>query len=203
MKSWLPKTSQMKLTSISVLNLCFIGMIVLITGWWIMTLFIYWKSMLGIHPGLMCQRSKGDFVTKTTIKMWHFLNGTLNRKDIDDSWQEIPRIGVEYISSKSSSRYTGIFHFGIVRPFQTIHSVGYNIKPIVMPIYRSIPFWNTSSISLVWSVCCDSLPIVARKMTWLKMGVDDQIRYIVPSSKYFKQNPIWAPSNNLYLFDHF
>ena len=90
-------------------------------------------------------------------------------------WQEIPRIAVEYISSKSSSQYTGLFHFGIVLSFQIIHLIGYNTKPIVRPIYQSIPFWNTLSVSLVWSVCCDSLPIVAQKISWLKMGNDDQI----------------------------
>jgi hypothetical protein len=37
MRSWLPKTSRMILTSISVLDLFSIGMIVLVTGWWIMT----------------------------------------------------------------------------------------------------------------------------------------------------------------------
>ena len=57
--------------------------------------------------------------------MWHFLNGTLNRKDIDVSWQEIPRVAVGYTSSQSSNRYTGIFHFGILRPFQIVYSVGY------------------------------------------------------------------------------
>jgi hypothetical protein len=41
MNSWLPKTSRMILISISVLDLCFIGMIVLITGWWFMTLSVY------------------------------------------------------------------------------------------------------------------------------------------------------------------
>ena len=34
-------------------------------------------------------------------------------------------------------------------------------------------------IFLVWSVCCDSLPIVAWNMLWLEMGVDDRIWYIV------------------------
>ncbi len=58
--------------------------------------------------------------------MWHFLNGTLNRKDIDVSWQEIPRIAVGYTSSQSSSRYTGIFNFGILFPFQIVYSVGYS-----------------------------------------------------------------------------
>ena len=41
MKSKLPRTSRTILTSIIVLDSCFIGMIVLITGWWTMTLFAY------------------------------------------------------------------------------------------------------------------------------------------------------------------
>ncbi len=57
--------------------------------------------------------------------MWRFLNGTLNRKDIDISGQEILRIAVGYPSSQSSSRYTGIFNFGILCPFQIVYSVGY------------------------------------------------------------------------------
>jgi hypothetical protein len=41
MRSWSLKTSRMILTSISVLDLFSIGMIALITGWWITTLFAY------------------------------------------------------------------------------------------------------------------------------------------------------------------
>ncbi len=74
-----------------------------------------WDTTLGIL----------NFVTRTTIKMWHFLNGTLNRKDIDILWQEIPHIEAGYTSSQSSSRYTGIFHFGILYPFQIVYLVGY------------------------------------------------------------------------------
>ncbi len=140
MKSWLPKTSRMILISISALDLCFIGMIVLITGWWIMTLSAYWKGMLGIHPGLTYQQSKGDFVTRTTIKMWHFLNGTLNRKDIDVSWQEVLCIAVVYTSSQSSSQYTGIFHFGILCPFKIVYSVGYTSSQSSSRYIKVFPF---------------------------------------------------------------
>ncbi len=46
---------------------------------------------------------------------------------------------------------------------------------------------NTSSISFVWSVCCHSLPIVERKISWLEMGVDDQIWYIVDPQNIFSK----------------
>ncbi len=78
-----PKTSRMILTSISVLDLFSIGMIVLITGWWITTFSAYWKSMLDIHHKLTCHQNKGSFVTGTTTKMWHLLNGILSRKDTE------------------------------------------------------------------------------------------------------------------------
>ncbi len=50
-------------TSISMPDLFFIGMIVLITGWWIMTFscieMVCWIFIMG----LMCQQNKGNFVT--------------------------------------------------------------------------------------------------------------------------------------------
>ena len=75
------KKLQRILTSISVRASYFIGMIVSITGWWIMTLSAYWKSILDIHPGLMSQNCKGVFVTRSMTRVWLFLNGTLNKKD--------------------------------------------------------------------------------------------------------------------------
>ena len=84
-RSSLPRISQMILTSISALDLFFIEMIVSITGWWIMTLFAYWKRMLVIHHGLMFQLSKGNCATRTTTK-----NMTLPEWDIEQEryWQD-------------------------------------------------------------------------------------------------------------------
>ena len=36
---------------------------------------------------IVSQQNKGNFATRTTTKIWHFLNGILNRKDIDKSPQ--------------------------------------------------------------------------------------------------------------------
>ncbi len=142
MRSWSPKTSQMILTSISLLDLFYlfsIGMIVFITGWWITALSTYWKGILDIHHKLMCQENKGSFVTGTTTKNWHFMNGILSRKDTEHVMTRylvleylvfvytsarviiIFQVGIScviayqvgYSSSKSLSQFTKIFQFGI------------------------------------------------------------------------------------------
>ncbi len=119
--SWSLKTSRMISTSISVLDLPSIGTIVLITGWWIMTLFAYWKGMLDIHHGLMCQQNKGSFVTEITTRMWHFLNGILNRKDTE-------HVMTRYSDLKylvySSEQPIGIFQVGI--SWMIAFEVGYS-----------------------------------------------------------------------------
>ncbi len=128
MRSWSLKTSRLILISISVLDLFFIRMIVLIIGWWIMTLFAYWKGMLVIHPGLRCHHTKGHVVTRTTTKKWLLLNGILIRKDIDMSWGGIPLWNIPlilttrpYDISKLTLLETyEVFHCGILCNFSSV-----------------------------------------------------------------------------------
>ena len=167
------KTSRLILISISVLDLLFIGMIVLIIGWWIMTLFACWKGMLGIHPGLRCQQSKGHIVTRTTTKKWLFLNGILIKKDIDMSWRGIPLWNTPFISTTSHTIYPSEHYWR-------------HIKQIIQLILRSIPFWNTSFVVLMQNVCGGAF----LKTKWLfhGMGVVVLFTFIVRSQNilYFK-----------------
>ena len=166
MRSWSLKTSRLILISISMLDLFFIGMIVLIIGWWIMTLFAYWKGMLVIHPGLRCHHTKGHVVTRTTTKKWLLLNGILIRKDIDMSWRGIPLWNTPLILT---TRPYDISKLTLLETHQADHQA--NITK-----YSIVEYFV---IFLVLSVCCDSSPIVAWNMLWLEMGVDDLFWYIV------------------------
>ena len=184
--------------------MCLIGMIVLIIGWSIMTLFVYWKSMLGIHPGLVCPWSKGEYVTRTTIKMRHFQNGTLNRRDTDHLIQEASRIAVESINQASHQsdipEYSILEYFVNFRLFSRLEirssqSSGRYMKYSILEYF--VNFLSVKCI--LWFItrcCCTKNDLIENGIWWSNL-------IHCWSSKYFKQNPIWAPSNNVYLFDHF
>jgi hypothetical protein len=173
----------MILTSISVLDLFSIWMIALITGWWITTLFAYWKGMLDIRHGLMCQQNKGSFVTETTTKMWHFLNGILSRKDTKNVMTRYSVL--EYLV------YTGawliaIFQVGI--SCVIAYQVGYSSSQSE-PIYQNIPNWNMLSIFIC--VNCMLSCITQYSMKCLGWRCELQIEFDWLSDlEIFKQNPI-------------
>ena len=74
--------------------------------------------MSDIHLGPTCQLSKGNFATRTTNKVWHFLNGILIRKDTDKIRQKIPFwnlliSSMRFSKSNFKPSFDSNFHFGI------------------------------------------------------------------------------------------
>ncbi len=141
-------------------NLCFIGIIVSITRWWIMTLFAYWKGMLVFILDWRTNKAKGTLLQELQSKYdtsWMAYSGWIHIK---------PIIKPIYRNIQFLEYFV---HFRLFTQLD-IHQANHQAY-----ISKSIPFWNTSSISFVWSVCCDSLPIAEWKMSWLEMGVDDRI----------------------------
>jgi hypothetical protein len=184
MRSWLPKTSRMILTSISMLDLfSSIGMVAWITGWWITTLFAYWKGMLDIHHELMCQQNKGSFVTETTTKMWHFLIRILSRKDTENVMTRY--LVLEYLVY-TGAQLIAMFQAGI--SCVIAYQVGCSSSQSE-PIYQNISIWNMLSIFVC--VNCMLLCITQRWMKCLDWRCELQIEFDWLSDlEIFKQNPI-------------
>ena len=102
--------------------------------------------------------------------MWHFLNGTSNRKVTNVSFQEIPCMAVGYTPSQSSSQFNGIFHFGTVCPFQIIFSVVQKNEVFHSGILCH--FFNVECMLWFITRCCLKHVLIGK-------GVNDRIWFFV------------------------